>query len=602
METEEIKIYKGEWLSGALKRNSYKHIPSNITLDKTLTGLGATHTELHSKRNSIIIEPNIPVILEKTKEHPNWLAVWEKCTQRNVEKYLQSAIKYKKLICTPESFRKIRNAANKMNVNIYKEFFCLMDECEKFIQDADFRKRITQPVYDFFQFQDKAFVSATPLEMSHPQLVEQNFRKLKIVPQYDYQIPMELVVTNSYDSTVRKRFQMLEDSDCVCIFLNSTDGINKIINSLHLTDYKVFCSEASVKKLKERDFENVSEMLEPLTKYNFFTCRFFSALDIKLDIKPDVLMLTDLYQATYTMIDPFTEAIQIPGRFRNGINSLTHITNVRIDLAVQSKEEIRGGIEEFETTYNNLKKRKEKVSETYRKRAISQEMESVKYADFLDEKDNINYFAMDNLYNEERVKSYYLTKESLLEAYESTNHFHITDASVIEPLGEDALLVLRRAKTDVEKRRLLAEQLEKLFANKDQIDIDFYLKILEKEEWGTYMIDAFQKIGKEGLEKTQYKKSLIDKAVKEYDETTHRFLPEVLQEVYAAFSLGEEVEPQMAKSKIEEICKQHHILFNVKQNTINDYFWTSQNHTKKPYKYLLKKRKHKLGENEREGI
>ena len=55
-------------------------------------------------------------------------------------------------------------------------------------------------------------------------------------------------------------------------------------------------------------------------------------------------------------------------------------------------------------------------------------------------------------------------------------------------------------------------------------------------------------------------------------------------------------------AKIEEICKQHHILFNVKQNTINDYFWTSQNHTKKPYKYLLKKRKHKLGENEREGI
>lgn len=597
METEEIKIYKGEWLSGALKRNSYKHIPSNIILDKTLTGLGATHTELHSKRNSIIIEPNIPVILEKTKLHPDWLAVWEKCTQRNVEKYLQSAIKYKKLICTPESFRKIRNAAKKMNINMYQDYFCLMDECEKFIQDSDFRKRITQPIYDFFQFKNKAFVSATPLEMSHPQLVVQNFRKLKIVPQYDYQIPMELVVTNSYDSTVRKRFQMLEDSECICIFLNSTDGINKIINSLHLTDYKVFCSEKSANKLKERDFENVSEMLEPLAKYNFFTCRFFSALDIKLEIKPDVLLLTDLYQATYTMIDPFTEAIQIQGRFRNGINSLTHITNVRIDLDVQSKEEIKGMIEEFKITYNSLKNRLKDSKNIYRSRAISQDMKSIKYTDLLDEQGNINYFAIDNLYNEERVKSYYLTKESLLKAYEATNHFHITDVSVIEPLGEDSLLILRKEKSGVEKRRLLAEQLEQLFAIKSLIDIQPFLDILNKEEWGAYMIDAFQKIGKEELEKTQYKKSLIDKAVEDYDKTVHRFLPEVLQDIYTAFSLGEEVEPQMAKSKIEEIYKHHHILFNVKQNTINDYFLTSQQHTKKPYKYLLIRRKYELGEN-----
>ena len=597
MRKEEIQVRQGEWLIDVLRNNGYKMIPSNVVLNKTLTGLGATHSELYSKRNSIIIEPNVPVILEKTKNHPDWLAVWEKCRQQKVEKCLVSPLKYKKLICTPEGFRKIRNAAKKVNVNIYQDYFCLMDECEKFIQDADFRKRITQPVYDFFQFQKKAFVSATPLEMSHPLLEVQNFRILKIVPQYDYQIPLELVVTNSYDSTVRKRFQMLEDSECVCIFLNSTDGINKIINSLHLTDYKVFCSEESAKKLKEREFENVSEMLEPLAKYNFFTCRFFSALDIKLDIKPDVLMLTDLYQATYTMIDPFTEAIQIQGRFRNGIHSLTHITNVRIDLDVKSKEGIKGMVEEFEITYNSLKNRLKDSKESCRSRAISQDMKSVKYADLLDENENINYFSIDNLYNEERVKSYYLTKEALFEAYNSTHHFLITDASVIAPLGEDALLVLKRAKTDIEKRRLLAEQLEILFANKDQIDMDFYLKILEKEKWGAYMIDAFQKIGKEGLEKTQYKKTLIDKAVKEYDKTVHRFLPEVLQDIYAAFTLGEEVEPQVAQQKIEEIYKHHQILLNVKLNTLNDYFWTSQQHTKKPYKYLLMKRKYELGGN-----
>ena len=97
---------------------------------------------------------------------------------------------------------------------------------------------------------------------------------------------------------------------------------------MNLADYKVFCSNQSVKKLKEREFDNVYEMLEPLAKYNFFTCRFFSALDIKLKQKPDILILTDLNEAVYTMNDPFTEVIQIQGRIRNGFNSLTHISNV----------------------------------------------------------------------------------------------------------------------------------------------------------------------------------------------------------------------------------------------------------------------------------
>lgn len=242
MQTEEIKIHNGEWLTDALKRQGYENIPSNVILDKTLTGLGATHTELHSNRNSIIIEPNVPVIIEKTKDNPDWLAVWEKCTPSKVEKYLQSTNKRKKLICTPESFSKIRKAANKLNLNIYTDYFCLMDECEKFIQDVDYRKRITQPIYEFFQFQQKALVSATPLEMRHKELVNQNFRILKIVPEYDYRKNLEVIVTNSYDKTVKSKLDDLQDSPCVCIFINSTNGINKIINTLKLTDYKVFCS------------------------------------------------------------------------------------------------------------------------------------------------------------------------------------------------------------------------------------------------------------------------------------------------------------------------------------------------------------------------
>lgn len=91
-----------------------------------------------------------------------------------------------------------------------------------------------------------------------------------------------------------------------------------MIDNLGINDYKVFCSQQSVNKLKKRGIINAySQINYPLAKYNFFTCRFYSALDIRIGkYKPDILVLTDLRTAQWTMIDPYTEAIQIQGRFR----------------------------------------------------------------------------------------------------------------------------------------------------------------------------------------------------------------------------------------------------------------------------------------------
>ena len=85
-------LQKGEWLLDALKRIGHSMIPTNCILNKTLTGLGATHSEIHSKRSSIIIEPNVPVILGKLDENETLEAVYAKCTPYNLKKYLQMDI------------------------------------------------------------------------------------------------------------------------------------------------------------------------------------------------------------------------------------------------------------------------------------------------------------------------------------------------------------------------------------------------------------------------------------------------------------------------------------------------------------------------------
>ena len=43
-------------------------IPTNVILNKTITGIGATYTEIKAQRNSIIVEPNRPVIYGKERQ------------------------------------------------------------------------------------------------------------------------------------------------------------------------------------------------------------------------------------------------------------------------------------------------------------------------------------------------------------------------------------------------------------------------------------------------------------------------------------------------------------------------------------------------------
>ena len=90
-------------------------IPTNTILYKKLTGLGATYGELKADRNSIILEPNVPVIKGKCKDpkhsNDNLFGVYENVTVERIVKYLRaSKDKHIKLLSTPESFFKIKSA------------------------------------------------------------------------------------------------------------------------------------------------------------------------------------------------------------------------------------------------------------------------------------------------------------------------------------------------------------------------------------------------------------------------------------------------------------------------------------------------------------
>ena len=118
-----------------------------------------------------------------------------------------------------------------------------------------------------------------------------------------------------------------------------------IINQLNLKELSaVFCSKKSVDKLKseykfKQTFENWS--YDQMQQYNFFTSRFQVALDMIMEEKPHVILLTEVYFAEYTMFDPYTDVIQAVGRFRNGVTSISHIANTNTHLPTRTLKETK---------------------------------------------------------------------------------------------------------------------------------------------------------------------------------------------------------------------------------------------------------------------
>lgn len=208
MELKPVEIRDNQYMSDLYPDG----LPSNAIIDKTLTAKGATTCELderYAKRNSIIIEPNVPVIDSKQVKYPNLLGVREGVTDYDVKKYLlDKSIRYKKIIVTPESYSKVKKAAEYAGVNLFKDFFLLIDECEKVVQEADFRPAIVQPFFDFFSFDNKALISATPLSPKLKGFTNHSFSHIKIVPTYDYKKNLSLIGTNNVQLECLKQISL----------------------------------------------------------------------------------------------------------------------------------------------------------------------------------------------------------------------------------------------------------------------------------------------------------------------------------------------------------------------------------------------------------
>jgi len=410
--------------------------PSNFIIYKTLCGLGATHGEaLLYNRHSIILLPNTPVLIGKkaAKEengelsYPNIFIVYEDVSEEELAAYLNNnEIKYKKILCTPEAYKyKVRGAIIENEAfDLYNDFFMLIDECDSLVKTVFFRGKIVSPLIDFFRFKNKSMISATPLKPSDPRFEQNGFKVLKVVPQYDYKKEIDVINTNNIRASLKYAIGENEN-DQIFIFVNSTKLAVNLIRKMGIEkDSKVYCSEEKVRELRNKmKFKNAGSKLSTLKKYNFLTSRFFSAVDIKLSTKPSVFMITDLHRAPFSLLDPYSDCIQIVGRFRNGVNKIIHITNTKADIEFRTTEDATKYIEQSYECYQKIVEIKNRINTSYGVETANQAMERTDIHKFVNEDTTMNYFACDSFHLHQKIKSYYRKIRFLGDAYLATNYF-----------------------------------------------------------------------------------------------------------------------------------------------------------------------------------
>jgi hypothetical protein len=312
-------------------------------------------------------------------------------------------------------------------------------------------------------------------------------------------------------------------------------------------------------------------------------------------------MLTDLRTANWTTIDPFTEAIQIQGRFRKKgndditYNSLTHISTVKPDFKVLSDEEIRDRVDRFTENYNLLKEAHDEELNEFKKRAILEDMGNLKYQELIDDRGDINPFSIDNLYNEQRVRGYYKSAEALYQAYLDTGFFNVTFHNVPECVGDDDLERLNNTKHQIERRKQILQLIVNIENWFDDGKIthdekEQHLNIFRQHAEDSYILSAYEKICKDAIVNAKYKKSLIDRKVREYDKAQARklrFSENVLNDIFREFQTGVYLPKKEIQHRLHIIFQEKGVQYKVTQDTIRDYYDVTESNSKKQPSYRL---------------
>jgi hypothetical protein len=321
------------WLSDIITQLPYGLI------DKQATGIGATHLEMISERNSIIVVPTRALGENKCSKDPDkflYVGTQKRANKvtsdEEIKNYLNNPnIKFKKIVVVADSLKKVIENIQPLGIDVYREYFLMVDEIDTIQYDNHYRPQLSNVIdyYYKFKLQRRALVSATVKEFSHPRLQSEPLTTIK--RREPSKRDITLLYTNNINELLKEKIieiSSIHPTDKILIAYNSLTDIQAVITLLP-TEIKnqcgILCSETNYTDDRvEQQFRAEITFEDELShQIVFMTCAYFAGLDIKDRCH---LITISSIQYSYTIL-PINKITQIAGRCRNGVISDTMIYN-----------------------------------------------------------------------------------------------------------------------------------------------------------------------------------------------------------------------------------------------------------------------------------
>ena len=417
------------------------HLPSHCLLNKGITGCGGTTLEIESDRNSIILVPNINLVINKTAAHVNLIGLYGDIAKWKFIDNFKKQKSYKKIIATYDSLPKL---IEWIGEDVYN-YFLLVDEYHILFNSYALRyKAITNVLSLFRRFNDYCFMTATPL--TDDTILDELKGIDTLTIEWPNSVKINVKVENEYRTSKRvvEHINNSLDRDYnLHIFINSINTIRSIVKNMDCADFRTICSKNSESKDKKMGGKlNVESINSPVRKVNFYTATAFEGVDI-YDPVGKTIVVSDTVIST-SLVDISTLFIQICGRLRDSVykDDVTFICNTSDHRYMQHKtledfeltcDEITSDALEYEDEFTNSKpgSRKTKLGSFerdityYQGRYIGRKLDTLYYDPNLRKLDMQNYNIINNTFKSTVSVLYNLNKTNKINATKAVDQVYL---------------------------------------------------------------------------------------------------------------------------------------------------------------------------------
>jgi hypothetical protein len=495
-------------------------VPEGI-IDKTKCRVGITYQAFHEPRHTLVVVPTTAIIEDALLNYPglNLFAVMDGITPEKIAAYLQSGAKHFKIVSTPDSFGKIITAARKLGklTWLFEQVFLYMDEYHCYATEA-FRERILTPFENdnAWRFKRKAFGSATPFLFSDPRYSEmqryklifrEKFGKVTIINDRNPKVTLHYMLTHSDEYFPGKVF----------IWFNSVTQSGKAILAAGITDVAVFCSDDEKNMINLQE-ASVYYQHQPrdgeYKKFNFFSKRYDEGWALRDEKTATVILITDIH-APHTIVGIPYQGFQAVGRLEQKPHKIYHITNN------YGKETMRT----FETIQRNWQYNSAKHVDYYNKHAAACREDGIEndgsmkevvkhFAEFKNDEAKVYPPKLDQVICGEWILEHYSNSHTIEQAWSDLNYDTEQQTFYIQP-------ILKERKSSEQINKLIVERWEDIKAHREFYTYEVNKVALDKEKVEyALLFEAYQMIGKEGMEKLNYNDKAMKAALIEINNQT----------------------------------------------------------------------------------